>query len=299
MIIIFCCEPLNDKTVDAFYEAEYISAKSLGFQVSLISLEELLLNNVSKALRRVPSAEEMEMAIYRGWMIKPQYYELLYKGLLAKNIKLINSTEEYLRCHYFPNSYEHIKHITPRSIWLDIETMNTKELDDVLDQFGESSLLVKDYVKSRKHEWEEACFIPSAANKTQAVRVINNFIEKQGDELNGGIVLREFVHLEKITSHPKSGMPLSTEYRLFFLNNRLVHRFEYWDEVMYDAEDKVNIDEFLEVAKQIRSNFFTIDIAKTEAGEWIVIEVGDGQVSGLPEKVSVEEFYKSIKGLIS
>ncbi|MEK3873410.1 MULTISPECIES: ATP-grasp domain-containing protein [unclassified Paenibacillus] len=43
------------------------------------------------------------------------------------------------------------------------------------------------------------------------------------------------------------------------------------------------MDDFLEIAKQIRSNFFTMDIAKTEAGGWIVIEVGDGQVSGLPE----------------
>lgn len=294
MIVIFCCEPFNDKTVDAYYESEYLGAKSLGHDVGLISLEDLLLNNVSKALRRVPTADDMETAIYRGWMLKPQYYELLYKGLLTRNIKLINTTEEYLECHYFPNTYKNIKHRTPLSYWLDIETMNTNKLDNILDKFGEKSLIVKDYVKSRKHEWEEACFIPSASNKTQAFQVINNFIQRQGEELNGGIVLREFIYLEGIIKHPISGMPLSKEYRLFFLNNKLVHRFEYWDEATYDAEDKMDIDEFLEIAKEIRSNFFTIDIAKTEAGEWIVIEVGDGQVSALPEKVSVEEFYQSI-----
>ncbi|WP_240480080.1 ATP-grasp domain-containing protein [Paenibacillus fonticola] len=295
MIVIFCCEPLNDKTVDAYYESEYLGAESLGLDVCLISMEDLLLNNVNKALKSIPTVDDTEIAIYRGWMLKPQYYELLYKGLLAKNIKLINTTEEYLECHHFPNTYKNIKHRTPLSYWLEIETVNTNKLDNILDKFGDKPLIVKDYVKSRKHEWEEACFIPSAANKTQALQVINNFIQRQGEELNGGIVLREFIHLEGITKHPISGMPLSKEYRLFFLNNKLVHRFEYWDEATYDAEDKVNMDDFLEIAKEIRSNFFTIDIAKTEAGEWIVIEVGDGQVSALPEKVNVEKFYQSIR----
>jgi hypothetical protein len=34
-----------------------------------------------------------------------------------------------------------------------------------------------------------------------------------------------------------------------------------------------------------------MDIACTAAGEWIVIELGDGQVSGLPSTIDPNEFY--------
>ncbi|WP_420852162.1 ATP-grasp domain-containing protein [Paenibacillus hamazuiensis] len=39
-----------------------------------------------------------------------------------------------------------------------------------------------------------------------------------------------------------------------------------------------------------------MDIAKTTSGEWTVIEIGDGQVSGLPSHADAEQFYKSILG---
>nr|WP_237691075.1 ATP-grasp domain-containing protein [Paenibacillus caui] len=83
--------------------------------------------------------------------------------------------------------------------------------------FKNKPVIVKDYVKSRKHEWEEACYIPDASDKQRVEMVLRNFIDRQGSELNGGIEIREFVSLEHLTKHPKSGMPLSNEYRLFFL----------------------------------------------------------------------------------
>ncbi|MNJ00875.1 hypothetical protein D3C73_1603240 [compost metagenome] len=42
------------------------------------------------------------------------------------------------------------------------------------------------------------------------------------------------------------------------------------------------------------SRFFTMDIARTANGEWKVIEVGDGQVSGLPSHADMEHYYQSI-----
>jgi hypothetical protein len=40
--------------------------------------------------------------------------------------------------------------------------------------------------------------------------------------------------------------------------------------------------------------FYTIDIAKDSIGNWIVIELNDGQMSGLSE-VDMEMFYKGLK----
>jgi len=38
-----------------------------------------------------------------------------------------------------------------------------------------------------------------------------------------------------------------------------------------------------------------MDIAKTLSGDWIVMEVGDGQVSGLPNAMRPEDFYGRLK----
>jgi hypothetical protein len=38
-----------------------------------------------------------------------------------------------------------------------------------------------------------------------------------------------------------------------------------------------------------------MDIAKTKDGEWIIIELGDGQVSGLPDKVDRLQFYDLVR----
>jgi hypothetical protein len=37
-----------------------------------------------------------------------------------------------------------------------------------------------------------------------------------------------------------------------------------------------------------------MDIARTAAGEWNVMEVGDGQVSGLPDAITAMEFYRPL-----
>ena len=67
----------------------------------------------------------------------------------------------------------------------------------------QGSYVVKDYVKSRKHEWYDACFIPDIKKEENAEKVIKNFIDRQGYDLIGGIVLREFVSLKSIGFHEK------------------------------------------------------------------------------------------------
>ncbi|MFC0393516.1 ATP-grasp domain-containing protein [Paenibacillus mendelii] len=86
----------------------------------------------------------------------------------------------------------------------------------------------------------------------------------------------------------------SNEFRLFFLNHELLTSTEYWDEASYQQEQP-SLNPFIELAQGIKSRFFTMDIAKTAGGDWVVIEVGDGQVSGLPIHTNIEQFYRSIK----
>ncbi|MGM1050187.1 MAG: ATP-grasp domain-containing protein [Bacillota bacterium] len=225
-----------------------------------------------------------------------EIYLQLYKNLKDKNVELINNVEEYNFCHYTPNSYEVIKKITPLTVWLhksEIEVSFERVLD-LVKIFGQSPIILKDYVKSRKHDWDEACFIPDASNSNKLLQVVEKFLELQSDDLNEGLVFKEFLNLEFLSYHPQSGSPLSKEFRIFFLDGKPIITLEYWDEGIY-GELKPDLSSFIEVAKKINSRFFTMDIAKIENGPWIILELGDGQVAGLPNNADVIDFYNNIK----
>ena len=73
-----------------------------------------------------------------------------------------------------------------------------------LQSFGQSAVVLKDYVKSRKHEWLQACFIPNASQREIVEPIVNKFLELQGDNLNVGLVFREWIELQSIGAHAKS-----------------------------------------------------------------------------------------------
>lgn len=295
MRIIYCDSVFDPKTVEPDYETEKNSALHSGFNVSIISFEELENGNTETALKYVKKSEPQEQGVYRGWMLTPYFYEKLYNGLLTKGIELINSPSEYEHCHYLPQSYDKIEDITPKSNWIKLkESVDFKAIHALTDQFGDNPIIVKDYVKSEKHNWEEACFIPNASDKSKVEAVVKRFIELRGDSLNEGLVFRRFEALEFLTKHSQSGMPLTKEFRLFFANKKIVSVFNYWDEGEY-GNLKPDLKSFTQIAQRIESNFFTMDIAQKVNGEWIIMELGDGQVAGLPNNADISAFYNQLK----
>lgn len=68
----------------------------------------------------------------------------------------------------------------------------------------------------------------------------------------------------------------------------------YWEEGAYSAA-LPDTTLFENLATSIDNNFFTMDIARREDGNWVVIELGDGQVSGLPERRDTASFYKRLR----
>jgi hypothetical protein len=294
MRVIFC-DNLIDRKVDLDFEEEYKSAIGQGFQVSLISFEDLNDLDIAKSISRVKEQEELELAIYRGWMIQPDKYELCYEGLLKKKVKLINTPDEYRTCHYLPSSYEFIKDFTPVTNWTEMKgDVDFARVFELTGSFKDDPIIVKDYVKSQKHNWAEACFIPKASDRDSVKKIVSRFVELQGSELNVGLVFRKFEDLEFLTNHSKSKMPLTKEFRLFFLNGQVIQTFNYWDEGDY-GDTKPDLKEFEAIGKKVKSNFFTMDIAKKKDGDWIIMELGDGQVSGLPDNADKSNFYRSVK----
>lgn len=300
MHLIYCADPLDSKKIDAVYQQEALAAKRAGFSVARIDLEALIEEGSgAKAVRWIKELDQIETAIYRGWMLKKGQYHQLYEALLQRGLRLINGPNQYGVCHYFPYTYPIIQDRTPRSRWLPVDqTFNMMQVHQLLAPFGTSPVIVKDYVKSRKHEWEEACYIPDVSDRDHVEKVVNRFLKLQGNDLNEGLVFREFIELEALAEHPQSGMPLTVEYRLFYLDGVCISQSPYWEYGEYVVE-KIPTEQFHEVAKQVPSRFFTMDIARCVDGTWMIIELGDGQVAGLPEMLDVDEFYAKVGEVIS
>lgn len=292
MRVVFCDSVFDNKIIEEDYKEEMKSAIRVGINTSLISFEELIDDNISNALKLVPTQNFEEIGIYRGWMLTPNQYGNLYNGLLTKNIRLINSPDEYRHCHYLPESYQLIKCITPKSNWT--TNLEDSEIFSLANEFSGVPIIVKDFVKSEKHSWKEACFIPNSSDYTSVKAIVDRFLQLRGESFNEGLVFRKFEELEYLKEHSKSGMPLTKEFRVFFMNKKIVKVFDYWEEGDY-GESKAKIDDFIQIAQVINSNFFTMDIAKKKDGEWIIMELGDAQVAGLTDGVDRDEFYYNLK----
>jgi hypothetical protein len=295
MQFIFCADPFDIRQPDFDYATEYEATKSLGYPPALIDFEALVNDqNPEQAVRKVPIQPTEQVGLYRGWMLNPIQYQQLFEALAKRGIRLLNDVTAYKHCHYLPESYSIIAPYTPKSIWL---TLNGElDMDIVmflLHDFGDRPVILKDFVKSRKHEWHEACYIPQASDKTAVERVVCRFLQLQETGLNEGLVFREFVDFEPLATHSKSGMPLTQEFRLFFLDGELIYVSKYWDEGNY-AETDPPMTQFCEVAQAVQSRFFTMDVAKRLNGDWMIVELGDGQVAGLPDSADVAEFYRSL-----
>ena len=282
---IFCSNPLNKKSVDEDYMEEY-QAAGLNHSCALFSYEDLEVGKLS-----LYGEDIKGLSIYRGWMIPTHMYELFYNLLLEKGIQLINSPKEYAKYHLLPGWYSDFEGLTPFSVWNE-----SRDIEDALKLTKglEGAFVVKDYVKSRKHEWHDACFIKDISDKEETFRVINNFIYRQGDNLEGGVVLRKFESLKSMGRHKDSGMPISEEYRVFVFKGEILISDNYWSK---NEEVNISEDEYLwieSMASKIESNFVTIDLVRKTDGKLIIMEMGDGQVSGL-QQIDAYEFYRAFQ----
>jgi hypothetical protein len=294
--ILFCESPYEANKVDEDFEDQFLAAKQSGFSTLIFNFEDLTsTDRFSIATRRIKASEKLRKVIYRGWMLTSKQYSLLYNDLLSKNYQLINTVEEYRNCHYLPDSLRFIENRTPETVFERLDDENSiNKLIEKTKVFGQKPVILKDYVKSEKHDWDTACFVKKASDVYSLRQTVNNLIKLRGKYLNEGIVVREFVELNSLTIHSKSGMPLTEEYRLFFCNKELIGIFDYWEEGEYKLA-KPDTSEFQEIARQIESNFFSMDIARQKDGQLVIIELGDGQVAGLPDSTDKVNFYKQLK----
>lgn len=290
MAIIFPAEPFQPKRIDPDYAREGEAAHSAGLRSHLIDFEALLEGEARRAVSRIPAGDG-GLCVYRGWMMTPDRYEDLASALAAIGWRIMTSPAEYRRAHHLPLAYDWIRGATPETVWTTNIPPSRDDLRALLTPFASRPIVVKDFVKSRKHEWDEAFFIPAADDLDAVQRVTGTFLKRQGSDLAGGLVFREFVPLAGAGRHPQSDITLSREYRAFVVKGEMILAARYWDEAQYDEIPPYA--QFLPMVKDL-SPFFSLDIALAEDGRWLIIEVGDGQVSGLADSVDLSQFYEAL-----
>lgn len=284
---------------DSMYIDEVAAATHAGLDFELLDYAAIADdNNAARAVREIPVHDRIEWAVYRGWMLSAIQYASLYDALLSRGIKLINNARQYRYTHHLPESIPLIKAYTPRTVWMETDGKNLSydAIMQLLIPFSGQALILKDFVKSAKHYWYQACYISSASDAKALKNTIDQFLKIRGSDFEGGLVFREFLEFMPLADHPASQMPLIKEFRLIFLDGRLIDSLRYWDVEGY-GELLPADNLFVDVAKKMKSRFFTLDVAQRADGQWMIIEPGDGQVAGLPQSANPDNLYRALAGI--
>jgi len=228
----------------------------------------------------------------------PFYKELCY-DLETIRSRLINSYDQHSYVADIGLWYKDFRGITPET-WL-------HNLGPVPEDY-KGSYVVKGMTNSRKHQWNTCMF---AENREGVNKVLSNLIN---DTMIGqqDLYLREFVNLHTY-GVAINELPITEEYRLFFLNGKFLAGGFYWSEHIDYIQETTAEERWPNIAnipkgfiKDIGSRvkdkvpFCVIDVGRVgeksrdKYGDWIVIELNDGQMSGL-SLVEPHSLYTNLK----
>lgn len=282
MGILFPCDPLSRHLVDEVFQAEFDAAVAADIPTALVDIDNLVAFDELKFFRLFDTGT----FFYRGWMLSPERYARLFAGAAKRELNLITSPEQYEKAHHITGWLDAFEGLTPRSRVLSIDP-SVEEINEATSSLNSNAFVVKDFVKSRKHEWDTACF---ASDASRVPAVIAEFIRLQEDSIVGGIVVREFVELD-------ASIP---EVRVWWSGGAVVAQTVHPD-FAGSALPVIEAELLNTVAERVASlgvSFITTDFARLSDGGWTVIEVGDGGVSGLPSELetnAIADLFLSVK----
>jgi len=300
MKILYPFNPLNPKVIDPDFALEMNAAEMHMIDHGMYDHGGLVKGDPPKTRWRT-AFTGTEKIVMRGWMMDDKKYAKLYNDV--PNGKLVNTPEQFANAHYFPYAYslsKTLRSITPRTWWgteFDVPYTEYKKMSDgvnwdmVRKSFGNSDLILKDYVKSAKDK-PELHFLSKDLTQEEFNERIQLFIEDRGKLFSKAIVLKEAVRL-KVYPDGKTN-----EWRVFIYKGKLLDAALNVEDVTLKGRTFPTIfNDAIQIAAEVGSNMMTVDFAEKEDGTWIALECGDGQVSGLSPHSNVLGFYNRLKEL--
>lgn len=225
--------------------------------------------------------------IYRGWMLKPHIYQRFYSDLTKLGFDVITDPSQYERMHCFPHAYHKLQSYTPKILAFPAESddsrrapINANLINDVF-----SSFIMKDFVKSVKGT-SFPVHIDTPIFQNELDELVNRFIKLRGELFTGGIVCKEYVDLKRYAG-------FTNEWRLFVYRGQKVTLARNSNQPHDCPAPPASL---IQVCLNIDfdASFYTIDFAEATGGHWIIIETGDGQVSGLASADTPTHFYEEL-----
>lgn len=265
--------PLGKGYDDAFSQ-ELMVLRDAEITVGTVDHDELVHHD--EVLIKLPVFAE-ETVEYRGWMVTPEQYVMLSNTLIQQGRKLATSSEQFIAAHRIDGWLHAFQGATFDTVLIDSENVSEETVMIAADILGAQKFFVKDYVKSRKDD----ASLSIAETPEDLHGVVQRLISEQGDWFVGGVAIRAFQELADDR----------VEVRGWWRDGRWVSFTNHPD---YSGSTTPIIPEDLLAAVTIRLQmidvrFVSVDFTVTADGDWIVIEVGDGQVSGLPEDVTAQQ----------
>lgn len=274
--ILFPSDYLNRNKIDTELEQEYIAAKKAGFGVMLFDYSSWFESKKLVLNQNV----DCDLVLYRGWMMKPELYCEFEKQLKGLGYYLIVDSSSYKRLHEFVNVYSIIRNDTAPIMKFPLHTR--MDVEFIKSTFGR--FMVKDYVKSVKGS-DFPVYFDSTITQAEFDGWMEKFYQYRGDLLTGGICIKKYLDLKKYDGY-------TNEYRAFYYHNELMILMKSSNQSDACCNPPF---ELIHKYKILDSPFFTLDFAQLEDDSWIIIESGDGQVSGITDSSQTETFYRMLK----
>lgn len=226
-------------------------------------------------VREIRSSIPANRLVIGRYSVLP-FYKELEEDIECGGSKLINTHKQHRYIADMGNWYRDLVLYTPKT-WTRLEAVPP-------DAYP---IIIKGETNSKKFLWDTHMFAPTMR---EAVDVVSN-LTNDGIIGDQSLYFRQYVPLKKYLNGFRN-MPVTKEFRCFVLDGQVLTKAFYWSNYLDDIEqltgelpDPKDIPaQFLQtVIDQVGKNarFYVIDVAQTEEGEWIVIELNDGQMSGL------------------
>ena len=202
-------------------------------------------------------------------------YAGIESTLREMGMRLLVSEEEHLRCSSIEHWYPLLKEYTPF-------TKIYEELPDPerLREDFSFPVFIKGNRQTNRHKRAQ-CIIGDVG-RYEALR---NEWKKDGILFWQKPAVREYIPLQVIDEISMPEMvPISHEFRFFYFRGKCMAYGPYWYMARPYGLSDDDLSRVLNLtdraAEKLNVQFPAIDVAKTAAGEWIIIEVNDAQESG-------------------
>ena len=268
-------DPLRPRSPDPHVAPEARAARELGIEVALLDHDAACAGDAAAAVARVPGSDD---AVYRGWMLRSEQYAAMEVALRARGVTLRTSADAYTTAHELPGWYAALSAWTSQTVW-----STGPSPDDVVGlcaRLATGGAVLRDYVKSMKHYWDQACLIPDVEDPAAARRVAARFVELREDSFTGGLVLRRFEDYG------------GAEVRTWWVDGRCALVTAHPDTAAELPTADLVLPPLGPTIAAVGLSFVTVDLARRTDGAWRVIELGDGQVSDRPESCPPEDLIR-------